>query len=62
MLTSLFKQGGNAVAKPDGSFILKFWFFKHDFLFDLFGFANYMRQICLTVFGVNGIVGGIACG
>jgi hypothetical protein len=26
-LTSLFKQGGNVVAKPDGSFILKFWFF-----------------------------------
>lgn len=38
--TGLFKQIGNAVANPDGSFILKFWFFKQDFLFDLFGLAN----------------------
>ena len=60
--TGLFKQVGNAVAKPDGSFILKFWFFKQDFLFDLFGLANYMRQTALSVFGVNRIVGGIAIG
>jgi len=38
--TGLFQQGGNAVAKPDGSDIAVFWFSQQNFLFDFFGPAD----------------------